>query len=44
MRIISFTEKNSEKNWNLIDFRSDPNPQFPEVDPDPRQNEADLEH
>ena len=39
MSIISFTEKKLEKlNWNLFDFRSDPNP---EQDPDPLFPEAD---
>ena len=34
MSIIPFAEKNEEKkNWNLFDFRSDPDPLFLEADP-----------
>ena len=42
MSIIPLTDKNSEKNWNLFDFRTDPDPLIPEADP--RQNEADPKH
>ena len=31
----------TEKNWNLFDFMSDPEPG---PDPDPHQNEADPKH
>ena len=37
MRFKPFKEKNKKKNWNLFDFRSDP-------DPDPHQNEANPKH
>ena len=34
MSSISFKEKKlRNKNWNLFDFKSDPDPLFPEVDP-----------
>ena len=40
MSIIPFTEKQiRKKNWNMFDFRSDP-----ESDPDPHQDEVDLKH
>ena len=31
----------TEKNWNLYDFRSDPDPESGSADPDPHQHEAD---
>ena len=32
------------KTWNFFDYRSDPDPLFLEVDPDPDHNEADPKH
>ena len=39
MSFIPFREKIKKKNWNLFNFRSDP-----ESDPDPHQNKADPNH
>ena len=33
MSIISFTKKKKKKKWDLLDFRSDPDPLFSEQDP-----------
>ena len=49
-KLINFKKKNivmiiipfTENNWNLFDFRPDPDPLFPESDP--HQNEADPKH
>ena len=40
--IYIFNRKKFRKNWNSFDFQSDP--LFPVGDPDPHQNEVDLQH
>ena len=45
---ISLNRRKFRKNWNSFNFKSDPesdpDPLFPVRDPDPHQNEVDLQH
>ena len=39
---LTYRKNLRKKNWTMFDFRSDPDPLFPEADP--HQNEADPKH